>query len=1075
MNLFSRQIIFVVFMAIALLPTTSLAQKQNNLCSTDGYTILTINGIWTTKEEAAENKSALQRKLSNLYRDQKLKIDYLHNASHLGGLGDIIDSIRQGLFDKETINDYDLVEMMRAASEKVKTQKILLVAHSQGNFYANSFYNIVAGQIGGVPTESIGVYSVATPSGHVAGGGRWITSDTDEVIADLVGRLLARPILRPNTHIALQPGDDSRGHDFSKIYLKYRSAEIVADIETSLDRLQTNDAQDAQKPCLAPPPLTLGHRIEGTVFAIADPIASAGGTAIMTAANGVYDAGAGAVRVATNIYNVATMTLAERIAAFQRISFGAAGALYGSSVTLNDLTDAPLAAPVGASATPTPEPAASKIPIQPDTNSAAKKEQKPAVPETIAAPEQKIAIGKTNATAEPSRLSLPSSSPSSNTPATDSGNGSLPASSNPSSGSDSDSSRSSSSSLSNSSSSSLPNSSTSTASSSPAPSSASSTPSTDTTPPDPPIITAPSSDGAVSTSTTLTFAGTAEKAAIISNNMTSATTTTDNTGNWSLGLTGLTQGTSTILFYATDAAGNISTSSSRIVVVDTAAPSVSLTMSACNQSLATSGCLLATTSLALAWSSASSDVNTYLVSCTSGGTTCTNFPSSLGSTAATTTTYAAPDDNTNYIFSVTARDSNGNTSHAATQTVSVATRPVVINEIAWAGTSSARPEDEWMELYNITDKNINLTNWILRSATDNTPYIPLSGTIAAKSFFLLERTNDTTLSDIAANQIYTGDLKNTGEQLELSYASTTIDKTPPPCGNFWCLGSTYHTMERNDPLASGTDTANWSSYVGMLGNGKNADNVAITGTPGKRNSIDYFIDPSGSNLFQSKTLSKTKNPYVIPDTTLTIQPGVTLTIEPGVVIKFHNINSALTVNGVISAAGTAAEPVVFTSFHDDDCGISGGCGDTDGTTTSPAAGDWQNISFKNSSVISTLTHTVIRYGGMKPPFNVNGAVRVVNSSVELQNATIENNYGFGLWLENSTSTTITDSIIQNHREPASGSYGIFMTHSSPSIKNTLFKNNTTAIYDGGGSSVVNLGGITFDGNTTDDSPVTLIP
>ena len=56
--------------------------------------------------------------------------------------------------------------MIKTASEKVSTKKLLLVAHSQGNFYANSFYDAVAGQPGGVPMQSISVYSVATPAGE---------------------------------------------------------------------------------------------------------------------------------------------------------------------------------------------------------------------------------------------------------------------------------------------------------------------------------------------------------------------------------------------------------------------------------------------------------------------------------------------------------------------------------------------------------------------------------------------------------------------------------------------------------------------------------------------------------------------------------------------------------------------------------------------------------------------------------------------------------------------------------------------------------------------------------------------
>ena len=127
-----------IFITIVLSPLTVSAETGGQICSPSGYTVLTINGILVGKEAAIDNKKALEERLLGTYKNENLRVDYLHNPSHLGGLGDIIKSVYQGLFDKEIVNDYDLVEMLKAASEKVKTQKILLVAHSQGNFYANS-------------------------------------------------------------------------------------------------------------------------------------------------------------------------------------------------------------------------------------------------------------------------------------------------------------------------------------------------------------------------------------------------------------------------------------------------------------------------------------------------------------------------------------------------------------------------------------------------------------------------------------------------------------------------------------------------------------------------------------------------------------------------------------------------------------------------------------------------------------------------------------------------------------------------------------------------------------------------
>ena len=82
---------------------------------------------------------------------------------------------------------------------------------------------------------------------------------------------------------------------------------------------------------------------------------------------------------------------------------------------------------------------------------------------------------------------------------------------------------------------------------------------------------------------------------------------------------------------------------------------------------------------------------------------------------------------------------------------SAAPGDVIISEIAWGGTA-ASANDEWIELYNTTASPIDLTGWTLNAA-DGSPSIALSGSIAGMGYFLLERTDDTTVSDIAADLI----------------------------------------------------------------------------------------------------------------------------------------------------------------------------------------------------------------------------------------------------------------------------------------------------------------------------------
>ena len=97
---------------------------------------------------------------------------------------------------------------------------------------------------------------------------------------------------------------------------------------------------------------------------------------------------------------------------------------------------------------------------------------------------------------------------------------------------------------------------------------------------------------------------------------------------------------------------------------------------------------------------------------------------------------------------------------------------VLINELAWMGTINSA-SDEWIELYNNTLEDIDLTNWTLTSI-DGTPNILLSGIIATHGYFLLERTDDSTVSSIAADQIYVGALGNSGEKLELKDADNNL-------------------------------------------------------------------------------------------------------------------------------------------------------------------------------------------------------------------------------------------------------------------------------------------------------------
>jgi len=102
---------------------------------------------------------------------------------------------------------------------------------------------------------------------------------------------------------------------------------------------------------------------------------------------------------------------------------------------------------------------------------------------------------------------------------------------------------------------------------------------------------------------------------------------------------------------------------------------------------------------------------------------------------------------------------------------------VRINEVAWMGTSVSGT-NEWIELSNEGDVSVDLSGWSI-VALDGSPSIMLSGSVAPRGFFLIERTDDTTVPDVAADQVapFGSGLSNAGETLYLKDSSGSIVDT----------------------------------------------------------------------------------------------------------------------------------------------------------------------------------------------------------------------------------------------------------------------------------------------------------
>lgn len=222
--------------------------------------------------------------------------------------------------------------------------------------------------------------------------------------------------------------------------------------------------------------------------------------------------------------------------------------------------------------------------------------------------------------------------------------------------------------------------------------------------------------------------------------------------------------------------------------------------------------------------------------------------------------------NLNWAFTVTAT-ATPTATPTATGTLPPAQVPfktVVISEVAWAGTNSSS-YDEWIELFNTTTQPVTLDGWHLVSYRWNgTQFvinldIKLKGTIPPRAssnqndtsgYFLLEA-RETAISNITADQVYSGSLYNTGEILLLcSTYNVEVSKNcslntknqlvdyvngsltndgkskPWPAGS----SSTYGSMERRDVRSDESTT--YFTHTGATPRfGLDANGNNIKGTP----------------------------------------------------------------------------------------------------------------------------------------------------------------------------------------------------------------------------------------------------
>ena len=180
------------------------------------------------------------------------------------------------------------------------------------------------------------------------------------------------------------------------------------------------------------------------------------------------------------------------------------------------------------------------------------------------------------------------------------------------------------------------------------------------------------------------------------------------------------------------------------------------------------------------------------------------------------------------------------------------------------------------------------------------------------------------------------------------------------------------------------------------------------------NNAFNHIGLEGGNVTSDRSWDFLGLPVVVLGTALAVKPDATLTLAPGTIFKFQT-GAYFSIEGQLTAPGTSARPIIFTSDEDDSIG---GDSNGDGSATTAGPGQWESLYISGQG--TALEHVEVRYAGnVSDPGNTFGpyrvpAVQIADAlSPTLRNVRVFASENVGIAANGSSSPEFTNLRVEN--------------------------------------------------------------